>query len=64
MHPILWILIALAAAALSEAVGDSRRIHLKIEWGFIPSNSLQNFQSYIFHGVYHVPSKMLSFHIF
>ena len=26
--------------ALSEAVGDSRRIHLKIEWGFIPSNSL------------------------
>lgn len=60
----LTALIALAAAALSEAVGDSRRIHLKIEWGFIPSNSLQNFQSYIFHGVYHVPSKMLSFHIF
>lgn len=26
--------------ALSQAVGDSRRIHLKIEWGFIPSNSL------------------------
>lgn len=26
--------------ALSEAVSDSRRIHLKIEWGFIPSNSL------------------------
>ena len=26
--------------ALSDAVGDSRRIHLKIEWGFIPSNSL------------------------
>lgn len=26
--------------ALSDAVGDSRRIHLKIEWGFIPANSL------------------------
>lgn len=26
--------------ALKEAVGASRKIHLKIEWGFIPSNSL------------------------
>lgn len=26
--------------AFSEAVADSRKIHLKIEWGFIPSNSL------------------------
>ncbi len=26
--------------AFSEAVADSRKIHLKIEWGFIPANSL------------------------
>ena len=26
--------------SFSKAVGDSRRIHLKIEWGFIPSNCL------------------------
>lgn len=26
--------------ALAGAIGDSRRIHLKIEWGYIPANSL------------------------
>ncbi len=29
--------------ALKKAVGDSKRIHLKIEWGFIPANSLHLF---------------------
>ncbi len=29
--------------ALKKAVGDSKRIHLKIEWGFIPANSLHSF---------------------
>ncbi|EET58385.1 ABC transporter, ATP-binding protein [Marvinbryantia formatexigens DSM 14469] len=29
-----------AAAAMEEAVKSSRRIHLKIEWGFVPPNCL------------------------
>ena len=29
-----------AAAAMQQAVDDSRNIHLKIEWGFIPPNGL------------------------
>lgn len=32
-----------STAAMNSAIAESRRIHLKIEWGFIPSNCLHLF---------------------